>query len=251
MKEIINDFKLLDKIYLFIFGILSICFFTFYFIDFNIKKDKEYIQSIINSKLPITIEKFKTTNTIKALDLNAKDNKIIANIKLNIRSPFYSFENQTGSIKFHHILNNNTIYLQIDDIYLNNLTFNDLKEKAVEVTEKKISKFLENKLYINKEELTKVKNKISEFENKLQEQDIINEEKLKNDLYNILKSQEFKIVELGLKGMFIKDIKFNSLDNDNFEAVVVLNGGNFCLISGFGSLLIFLAWLFRKKIIEL
>lgn len=252
MKEILENLDMKDKVYLFIFGILGAIFLSFYFIDITIKKDKEFIQTIINSKLPISIEKVKTLNTIKTLDLNVKDNKIVAKVNVDINNPLMSFYDQTGTITVHHTLENGIIYLQIDEINFNNLTYDDLKKEVVEKTEKKISKFLTNKLYIKEEKIDDIKNKILNNEqiNNFKNKSNYNEEKLKSDLYQTLKLQKFKVLDLGFKGNFIKDIKFNTLDNNNFEAVVVLNGGTFCLISGIGSFLIFLIWLFRREILK-
>lgn len=264
MKTIEKNVNSVEKQYVvsfWIFLLLSLVCFTFYLKDISIKKDKEFVQNIINTKvIPFTFEKKGVKTVINSLEINVRNNDIIANVNLDISSPLYNLKNKNGTLNLSQNFYNNTIFLQINSVSLNDLTFTEVKNEVIDNTEKvvnkKVTNFLKNKLYMNNEAVNNLKDKyvgekidekVSEIKNKY-----LNEEKMKVDLYNFIKKQEIRVYDLGLKGLFIKDIKFNDLDNDNYDIEVVLNGGKFCLISGFmllfGCLMIFIEK-FRFKLI--
>ena len=80
MKTIEKNVNSVEKQYVvsfWIFLLLSLVCFTFYLKDISIKKDKEFVQNIINTKvIPFTFEKKGVKTVINSLEINVRNNDI-------------------------------------------------------------------------------------------------------------------------------------------------------------------------------
>lgn len=217
--------------YMFTFIGIAILVISFFSQKIEIKSDlinKELKEKV----LPLTLEKSLTKTTINNVYVESDyNNNLKGNINLNFESPVLSFKNKETSVIFNYELKDNIIYIKVKEIDYNKLNIDSLYKESLENTKEivnplkdKLSNLIEKKLGTKVSE--KVNNKIEKVENYL------NQEKILQIIDDKIKSKDFKVYDLGLKGYFIKDIKLNILNDNKFKFDIELSLGTFGIILG-------------------
>lgn len=230
----------MPSIFRYFFAVLACVILYFSFTDTIIKKDKLFVQNEINKQIPIKLSKATINVNVNKLEVSSEDNKIKADMLLDLNSPIFNYVDKKGTVTLIHSYVNGKVFLKIQEIGFDNLTFSEFTSDAIknskpiiENTKNKIAGFFKNKLGMEENETNTLLKMGKDKLVKIKEKHNLNKEKVQEILYSLLRSYPIEVVDIGIASIVVKDIQVNHYDNSEFDITVTASGGILGIIIGF------------------